>query len=192
MRKVLLISALLALLAMPALAQIEISGGGGYMFPLGDADDEHVGEYIVGGSVGYYLTERFSVGGEIYYHSLGLNETQIANAADLKWTDTSKSITNLVFCAKYLLSTGPVSLYGKFVVGSYEYKESWVEEDGLMNLYSEKLPGYGVGLGFQFQSDGFFGAYIEGVYNSISLEDDWTADSWEYVDLRAGIILKGY
>jgi len=104
----------------------------------------------------------------------------------------NRSLTNFAVSAKYVLSSSGPSLYAKVVAGTYEYKESILDEDGFKSADSVSLQGYGFGIGFQFQSDGFFGGFIEGMYNKINLDEDWQWDSWEYVDVRAGVMLKGY
>ncbi len=191
MRRISLFTLLLVLWSVPVLAQIEIGAGGGFFTPFEDAADEHVSDYVIGGNASYYLFPKLSVGAELYYHELGLTDEQNALMTELGW-EATKSLTNLSFTTKYLLSSGTISLYVKGVIGSYEYKENIVEEDGFPNTTAEKLLGYGAGLGINFQSEGFFGGFVEAIYNHMELGEDWTDDSWKYLDVRAGISLKGY
>jgi hypothetical protein len=187
MRRLILLVSLFVLMASPAMAQVEITAGAGYMFPMYETKDLHHGEYNFGGSVGFYLTDLFSVGGEIYYHKLGLTDAQIDYLEEQE-LEVSKSLTNFTASAKLLFSDNPLSLYGKVLVGSYEYKENIVD-DNIMGVASKKYPGFGGGFGLHYQSPGFFGAFVEGVYNHIFLDD---GDVMDYMDVRAGFVLKGY
>lgn len=205
MRRVFLFVALLTFLALPALAQVELSFGGGYLFPSGDTAESTEGGHVIGGNAGYFLTERLCVGAEFYYHKLGLTDFQKQDLEELEM-EVEKSLIDFTATVKYLLTTGSTSLYVKGIAGSYEYKEKIFEED-YDRLAAEKYRGIGAGLGIQFQSEGFFGGFIEGVYNHVFLPDDLGLDydleldydpelydnlGLNYVSVRAGIILKGY
>lgn len=187
MRRVFILVFLLAFWAFSASAQIEISSGLGYFMPVSDTKDIHLGSYLVGGNVGFYVSPRFCIGAEIFYHELGLTDAD-QEFIDLEEIEVGKSLTNFCATAKFLFNTGSTSLYTKYVAGSYEYKEN-VIEDNDRRVATEKNIGVGAGIGLQFQSAGFFGGFIEGVYNHVFLE---SGDALDYVDFRAGIILKGY
>ncbi len=200
MRKVLLIACFIVLVASPTMAQVEISAGAGYTLPVGDTADRNVGDYLFGGSVGFYLTPRLSVGGEIYYHRLGLTEAQ-KDYVESEELEITKSLTNLAASVKFLITEGSISPYVKGVAGSYEYKEN-ILYDNIHSVASDKFIGISGGLGIQFQSEGFFGAFIECMYTRVYLGDEYGDETDEYGDLiyttldffdfRAGIVLKGY
>ncbi len=188
MRRIILLASLMGLFCIPAWAQVEISVGSGYIYHLSDSAKENENSYLLGGSASYYLGEQLSVGGEFYYHKLVTTDSQ-EDFLEENEVEFSKSLITFTGCAKYLLTTNSTSLYIKGIVGSFEYKENITRPDEMPGVSSDKFPGYGLGLGIQYQSNGFFGGFIECIANRMNISSDYT---WDYVDIRAGISLKGY
>jgi hypothetical protein len=184
-----LILLVLTLAATPCLAQggKEVNLAVGMALPLGDMTDQATPGLQFGGSFGFSVAPRVTLGGEIYYSMLGLSDEYEAMVEQELGPDGDMdlSITQYGLYAK--IGPGPTvaSFYSKLSMGMYRAGATASLGDVEIGA-SETDFGLGAGVGYQFFGRGTTGGFIEADYHVI-LSD---GGSSSYLDLKAGVTFQ--
>jgi opacity protein-like surface antigen len=162
--------ALVLILTTAAHAETPVPGmmnftlGGGINMPSGE---ETQNGYIVGGGVGYRLTPRLVIGGEVSY--LGYGSTDgTSNSIDY-------SMDQHVFAyggtARFFLTEGRTTPYVKGFAGRFNLSfDMTIGNESFGDSYTDMQ--YGGGIGLMLRGNSESNLYIEGLFHSLQVEDE--------------------
>jgi hypothetical protein len=194
MRRLSLLLLVLLLPASMAFAQtgpidkgkIEISGFGGASIPIGDLGDVADTGFSVGGSFGYYVSPRGSIGGSVVFNSHGIPEDEFVQPGveiDADWDITE--ITG--FWKAFFNQGGSVRPYGRIVGGIFRTSvgasASVPGVPGVSVSVSQNDFGFGAGGGLQFMGQGPVGGHVEVLLMSAFTEGSTS----NYMGVRGGV-----
>ena len=162
---------LAALLAAPAGAgeagpgQFNVTVGGGLNVPSRDAADNG---YVIGGSVGYHLSPRLVLGGEVSYFGYQHQTGTLAVPGGTADYDASQHYLGYVGTARYVVREGRWAPYVKGLAGGYRY--GFDSSGAVEASYTRDDLQYGGGLGLLVLGQEQSNLYVELLARQISLE----------------------
>ncbi len=171
MRRVFAAAVVLLALAATAWAgeaqpgQFNVTFGGGINVP---SKAEASNGYMVGGGVGYNLTARLVLGGELSYLGYQRDEFTLGSGAAAVDYTASRHFLAYTGTARYLLREGRTAPYLKGFVGGYRY--AFATTGGLDAGYTHDDLAYGGGVGVLVKGEEKSNLFMELAARQITLE----------------------
>lgn len=173
------IIAMLALLALAPAARAgttQLGLVGGLGFPIGDFGDAASLGFHLGGTGTYMVSDRFGFGGDIVWHSHGVDDEFEEALAAASGVSVDVTLSTLQFGAHgvYVLPSGPVvQPFLKYGVGIYNGTAK-VEAGAQSSDESEADVGFNLGGGVHYRGSGAIGYGGEVLYHYIASDGDAT------------------
>jgi opacity protein-like surface antigen len=166
----------LALAAPPshAAGMTWIGAGGGLNMPMGDFGDVASLGFFGGVSGTHMLNDQFGVGGDIHFHSFGVDDEFEEGLAVLAGESVDVSLSALQFTAHgtwMFPMEGDFKPYARLGLGFYNVG-SKVEGGTFDSDDSETNFGFNLGLGGMFKTSDTMAIGGEVLYHSIMTEDE--------------------
>ena len=154
--------------AEPVAGDMSLTAGAGINMP---SEDGAKNGYIVGGGLGFNVTNSLVLGAEVAYLGYG-NETGTAdNLGSPIDYSIGQSFFNYAGAARYYFSGGKSSPYLKGFLGRYNYSLDSNFGGLELNGSASDLQ-YGGGVGLTIRGDRESSFYIEALYNQLQGDED--------------------
>ncbi len=168
MKKVLLTTLMVLVLAVGASAGPAIYAGGGVSMPMGTWSDFYKMGIGFGGGVGFPVTPQFDIVGKVFYNSFSMDSDVIeggefiafAFGADLHFYPMANNADESAFTPYLLGGIGMSSVKANEVTAPIAVPESDTEMDLT----------FGFGGGFQYEMSPSMSFWVEAKYTIISTE----------------------